>query len=137
MITLSERATMVLNHENLQVINVDIWHDIQNPKMLRCELYWLDKHDNQVTVEVPLYALRQANDKVGHGCVINLVCPNGAFIPSAVTLELNGSVTLDLPYDPLIIEGEFNAEASYDTNIIVTEQEVRDAQRRIVKAILH
>lgn len=124
----SEKAAVVLNREKLQVINSDVWYGIQDPKKLRCELYWLDEHDNQITVEVPLYALHQAYDKIGHGCVINLICPSGAFIPSAIDINKDGSITPELPYEPLILNNEFNPKAQYETNIIVTEQEIIEAE---------
>ena len=72
----SKKAAAVLNGEGLQVINADIWHDLQDPMKLRCEFYWLDEHDNQITVEVPLYMARRAYSKIGYDCCINIVCPN-------------------------------------------------------------
>ena len=111
----SEKAAAVLNRENLQVISSDVWHDLQDPMKLRCEFYWLDEYDNPITVEVPLYAVRRAQTKIKQDCCINIICPGGAFIPSAVDINKNGKITLDLLYDPLILNGEFNAEAPYDT----------------------
>lgn len=139
----SENAAAVLNRENLQVINSDIWRDLQDPMKLRCEFYWLDEHDNQVTIEVPLYAVRRAYDKIGHGCCINLVCPSGAFIPSAIHIDVPGAIhidkdktlSLDLPYESLILNNKFNVEALNETNIIVTEREIIAAEREIVKTI--
>ena len=131
----SEKAAAELNREKLQVINSDIWHDLQDSMNLRCEFNWLDKRDNEISVEVPLYAMRQAYDKIGHGCCINLICPSGAFIPSAIHLNNDGSIRLELPHAPLILDGELNAEFLNETNMIVTEWEIIEAERRIVKTI--
>jgi hypothetical protein len=131
----SKKAAAVLNDEGLQVINTKVWNGIQDAKRLRCELYWLDEHEEPITVEVPLYAVHQAYKKVGHGCVINLVCPNGAFIPSAVDIDKDGTIGLDLPYEPFIREDRFNVNASCDFNVIVTRRELVAVEVDILKAI--
>lgn len=131
----SKKAAAVLNRENLQIINSDVWYDLQDPMGLRCEFYWLDEHNEQITVEVPLYKLRQANDKIGHSCCINLVCPSGAFIPSAIHINEDGTISLDLPYEPLILNNTFNPEALNETNIIIAEHEIIAAKFGIVGTI--
>lgn len=131
----SKKAAAELNREKLQVINSNVWHDIQDPMKLRCEFYWLDEYDNHITVEVPLYAVRRAQAKIKHDCCINLVCPSGAFIPSAIEINKNGSIALDLPYEPLILKDGFNAEALHETNMIVTQRELFAVEHNILVAI--
>lgn len=131
----SEKAAAELNREKLRIINAEVWRGLHDTRRLRCEFYWLDEHDNEVTVEVPLYAVRRAQAKIGHSCCINLVCSNGCFIPSAIEINIDGFIRLDLLYEPLILKDGFNAEALHETNMIVTQRELLAVEHNILAAI--
>jgi len=132
---LSEKATAALIREDLQVINTDVWLGIQDAKQLRCELYWLDEYEEPITVEVPLYRLRQAYNKVGHSCVINLICPDYVFIPSAIEIGNNGVVTLENLCEDLVLKGGLNGEVMSNDTCIITRDEYIEVTDRILATI--